>query len=67
MKGGKLEEKVGFKIKKYEDCIHYYLQNTLNYHLVCYFKGKIYFGQLKDPSSDCKHGLGYYSTPKYVY
>jgi hypothetical protein len=39
-----LSEKIDFSIKKYEDCIHYYVYNSLNYHLIYYYKGKIYFG-----------------------
>jgi len=35
--------------------------------LICYFKGKLYFGELADKSGDCKNGFGYYSTPKYIY
>jgi hypothetical protein len=67
LRGARLEEKSGFKIKKYEDCIHFYLHNSLDFHLICYFSGKIYFGQLKDSNGDCKHGFGYYSTHKYTY
>lgn len=43
-------KKMIFKIKKYEDCIHFHTANPRNYHLVYYYKGKIYFGEWKDSS-----------------
>ena len=43
------------------------MQNSFNYYLICYFKGKLYFGELADMGGDCKSGFGFYYTSKYIY
>jgi len=48
----KPESKLKFKIKKYVDCIHYYMTNSYNYHLIYYYKGKVYFGEWMKQAGD---------------
>lgn len=59
------------KVKKYIDCVHYYLPNKNDFHLIFYFSGKLYFGQWTQPQVDSdgyRHGFGYYYKPdKYIY
>lgn len=66
-----LEERLNLKIKKYEDCIHFYANNSLEYHLIYYYKGKIYFGEWRSSTKNgdgYKHGYGFYENPrKYTY
>lgn len=71
LRGYHLSEKINFKIKKYVDCVHFYASNQLNYHLLYYYKGKIYFGEWKTLNKNddgFKQGWGSYFHPKkYIY